>query len=332
MKRFVIKFYALFAIILGVIGYYAWFVQPQISGDLGKIGQIPFGQAYNDSIDAPYKNQTLRVHKVDERAPIADTILTIGDSFSQLGIYGYGQFLAGEIDCDITNVVQTTRYPEQNFVRLVNQGRIKSGSIVVVESVERAVIGRLAELDLEDAEDKGITTQMSGEDAKMNALDGAIVWLRISMGIKKPVQVYRTDRELFSHPARHMELYIYDSKWDHDGDLRFEDDLRKYDVETAWANLYRLHRFAEVHGIQIIYLIAADKYDVYEPYIVDEHVTNPTLDRCPEEQWIVNTKPMLQKAVSEGEKDVYRINDTHWSPIGAEIVASEIARRIMNDE
>ena len=70
-----------------------------------------------------------------------------------------------------------------------------------------------------------------------------------------------------------------------------------------------------------MYLIVGDKYDVYEPFIIDKHPHNPTLDNCPEEPWVINTKPMLQENARKGVKDIFRINDTHWSPIGAKLVA-----------
>ena len=33
-----------------------------------------------------------------------------------------------------------------------------------------------------------------------------------------------------------------------------------------------------------------------------------------------------------GVKDIYYCNDTHWSPIGAEAVAMQVAKRIMELE
>jgi len=328
MKRFVIKFYALFAIILGVVGYYAWFVKPQISGDIGRIGQIPFGKEYDERMELPYRDRELKIHAIAEGEEIPDLVITIGDSFSQLTECDYNYRLADELGCYISNITRTPASPEQTFVRLVNQGKIPKGAIVIVESVERALISRLANLDLEDAEIQKHGQVQSGGSV-VSALDGAGAWLRISLGMKKPYKRYRADRELFTHETRHKVLYIYDSKWDEDGDLRFVDNLNESDIEKAWENLYRLHEFAEKNGVKMLYMIAADKYDVYEPFITDEHVKNPTLDACPEEPWIFNTKPFLQQLVSDGEKDVYRINNTHWSPKGAEIIAGEVEKRLI---
>lgn len=85
MKRFLIKFCLLFAIILGLIGYYTWVVRPELSGDMGSIGKIPFGHAYDERIEQPYQEMELRVKTIHISADIPDTVITIGDSFSHLG-------------------------------------------------------------------------------------------------------------------------------------------------------------------------------------------------------------------------------------------------------
>ena len=328
MKRFVIKFYALFAIILGVVGYYAWFVKPQISGDIGRIGQIPFGREYDERMEMPYRNIPMNIHEIRVEEDITDSIITIGDSFSQhFGALGYNNFLANSLGVFITNITKFSESPEQTFIQLVSNNKIPQGSIVIVESVERACVIRLNELNMEDTV-LTINPIIEDNKAKQGLLDEAIIWLRLVLGMKNPICVFKLDRELFTHETRHNELYIYDSKWSHDGDLRFAGNLNESAIEEAWKKLYLLHDFAEKHSITMLYLIAADKYDVYEPFIIDEHAKNPTLDKCPNEQWIINTKPLLQAKVYDGERDVYSINNTHWSPKGSEIVGNEIAKRL----
>ena len=328
MKQFVIKFYALFAIILGMVGYYAWYVKPQISGDIGAIGKIPFGQEYDARMEAPYVDLAMRVRTISEDEPIKDSVVTIGDSFSQFERLGYSNFLANEIGQTVTNVLVHPYFPEKTFVRMVNNHRIPQGTIVIVESVERSCIGRLADLDLSECEAMAKKNIADTDSAKLGLLDETIIWFRARLGMKKPVQMYHTAKDLFTHPTRYNELYIYDSKWDHDGDLRFMEAIRESDVKQAWENLSRLHEFAEANGVTLLYIIAADKYDVYEPFIVEEHVKNSTLDACPNVPWIINTKSILQAKVRVGEQDVYSINNTHWSPKGAEFVGQEVAKRL----
>lgn len=328
MKHFLIKFSILFGLIWGTIGYFALFVRPQISGDMGFIGMIPFGQEYDAAINRPYQGRTIRVRTISEGDTINDSIITIGDSFSQFGEYGYNQFLAEQLDCDVVNVHRHPYAPEQLFISLVNNDLIQRGSVVVVESVERSMLGRLYNLDLSDT--ILLRAEKSTEEPKLSLLDETLIWVRTSLGLKQPIVKFHTDRELFSHPTRHEELYIYNSKWSGDGDILFEEAISNAKlVEQAYRNLYSLHEFADAKGIRLIYLVAADKYDVYEPFITEEHPRNPTLDSLPKEEWVVNSKSILQAAAYDGIKDVYYINNTHWSPKGAEIVGQEVAKRLI---
>lgn len=331
MKLFMIKFYALMAIILGVIGYYARFVQPELSGDMGRIGQIPFGMEYEQKIKAPYDNFDLLVHTIHQSELINDSIITIGDSFSQYGKYGYSQFVANELDCHVTNIAMTDEArPEQLFIRLVNNNRIPHNAIVIVESVERNMIRRLSSLNFNDSKlilNKQNVLEVDNQP-KVDMLDEMVMWLRSVLGFKQTIFKYSTDRDLFSHVTRKNELYIYDSQWDNEGDLRFIHNLRTDMINIAYNNLLLLHQFAEKNNIHLIYLVAADKYDVYEPFIVEKHEKNPTLDSLPKEDWIVNSKAILQAKAYEGAQDLYYINDTHWSPIGAQIIGEEIVERV----
>ena len=75
-------------------------------------------------------------------------------------------------------------------------------------------------------------------------------------------------------------------------------------------------------------MIAVDKYDVYEPFIVGKHKKNHLLEYFPSNDSIINTKEVLLPYIQSGVKDVYRIDDTHWSPIGSKIIGEEMAKRI----
>ena len=330
MKRFLLKFCILFTLIWGLIGYFAFIVRPHISGDMGTLGKIPFGHEYNRRIETKHASHGTPIQTIGVEDSITSSVITIGDSFSQLGACGYNQFLADAIGGDVINIQQHPYEPEQTFVRLVNNHKIPSGAIVIVETVERALWGRLINLDLQDS--VLIRREKSDKGESISLLDETLIWLKEILGIKQPIVKFHTRLDLFSHQTRHNELYIYNSKWVGDGDLLFlEDVANKGLVEQACCNLYNLHEFAENHGIQLLYLIAADKYDVYSPFIISDHPYNPTLDMLPDETWIINPKPFLQKKVFEEVKDVYYINDTHWSPIGAKIVADEIANRLIEE-
>lgn len=326
MKRFLLKFCILFGIIYGLMGYYAFMVRPKISGDIGNIGKIPFGQEYEERMTLAYVDNVSHVRTLHVSDTITSSVITIGDSFSQFGVMGYNQFLADSLNITIENILRTPYSPEQAFIELVNHNKIPKGTIVIVETVERSMLLRLHDLDIRDTT---LNTIRAEGEKKSLLLDETIIWVRTTLGIKQPIKTFRTSEDLFSHQTRHNKLYVYDSKWSCDGDIQFQGFVKNDQyMKDAYQNLYSLRKFADNHGIEMLYLIAADKYDVYEPFITDEHIKNPTLDFCPDEAWIINTKPFLQKEVYNGVKDVYMVNNTHWSPIGSQIVAGEVMHRI----
>jgi hypothetical protein len=105
-------------------------------------------------------------------------------------------------------------------------------------------------------------------------------------------------------------------------------NISKSDIEKAKENLVLLNeKFAE-KGIKLIFLIAADKYDVYRPFMTDNSLpidtTTDELSNIPN-VCVINTKSMFQEMVRNGEKDVYKINDTHWSYKACEEVAKKLA-------
>lgn len=331
MKRFCIKFFLLFFLIDGFIGLYHFGIRPNLTGDMGKIGQIPFGQEYTKRMQTVYKHERRMVQDITPADTITAPVITLGDSFSKQGENGYSQFLAELLGNDVQNI-RYKQPPEQTLIQLLNQHKIPQQTTVLVEVVERSLTWRMNYINYQDS------TKAFSIDNKKDALNkkdlenqrtlqGAIQFLKKSAGIQQPISRYSTTQELFMHTKFHKRLYIYDSPWDKDGDLRFT-TLTEEDIANAYKNMEVLHQLAENHGIRLFFLIAADKYDVYEPFITSSHPKNPTLDFCPDEYWIINTKPLLQAQAYAGCKDIYYINDTHWSPIGAKIVAEEIFKRL----
>ena len=329
MKRFCIKFCLLFLLIDGFVGLYVFGIQPNLSGDMGQIGQIPFGQEYNERVNSTYSHERKMVQDIFPQDTITSKFITIGDSFSKLGERGYSQFLAELLHRDVQNIDHEFT-PEQTLVELLYHDKIPSQTTVIVEVVERSLVWRMNSINFQDTtvayyHDESETQE--NEPKHQRHMEDALLFLKKSVGIKQPISCHPTSENLFSHSKRHNKLYIYDSPWDKDGDLRFM-ELAEEDIRNAYKNMEALHSLAESHGIKLIVLIAADKYDVYEPFITTEHIENHVLDYCPDASWIINTKPMLQSHAHAGIKDIYYINDTHWSPIGAKIVANEIFQRL----
>ena len=338
MKRFLLKFIVLFILLDGYIAWYAITVYPNLCGEMDNLGQIPFGSEYTLRMDSVYPIndifiQNIYADQIDSTP--AKAIYTIGDSFSAQDKLGYQQFLGESLGDTIYNILHHFEISAEDlFCQLINSGLISPGSTVIVESVERSMIKRLCEIKLDGQLSQEPPQRITNGNGKMDLLNGAASKIRMTLGYKNPIVRYKTSIDLFSHSTIHNELYIFNSKWDsyeygQDGDLLFQNiDSQAYDI--AFSNLYRLKELAHAKNIRFMYLIAADKYDVYEPFINKKHPRNPTLDNCPDEPWVVNTKPILQEKAHQGIKDIYRINDTHWSPIGAKLVANYLKKKYDN--
>ena len=270
MRRFVIKFCILFAIIDGFLLWYALAIRPNISGDMGELAKFPFGKAYNRNIIHGTIFEERYVHDVQDIDSIPQGgIITIGDSFSQQDSLGYQQYLGNILKHHIFNInVEDTRinHPEKSFVRLVNNGFIDSTQIVIVESVERSIIGRLNKLDFDDTTMVKLKEARTNGGAHIDYAEEAMQKLRLMFGYRRPIVRYSLSQPMFSHPKYHSNIFIYHSPYIGDSDLLFPDD--SICIIEAYEKLEKLHQFAEAHKIKMIYLIVPDKYDVYYPSIV----------------------------------------------------------------
>lgn len=321
MKRFLIKFCILFAIIDGFLLWYALAIHPNISGDMGALYKYPFGKAYNDSIKQAHKLDGRYVYNIQNLDSVPKgSIVTIGDSFSQQDSLGYQQYLGHSLNQEICNIsCKDNRNPEQNFIRLVNNGVLDSTQVAIVESVERSFIGHLNNLNFNDILDIVLSEKTAQKKSHVDYAEEAMQKLRLMLGYKRPILKYDLIKPLFSHSKYQGNIFIYHSPSIGDSDLLFTNDSNE--IINAYVNLEKLHLFAIEHNIKMIYLVVPDKYDVYYPYIVSAPKYNITLDFCPRKEYIINPRKELRKALDEGEMDVWYLNDTHWSPVGAMIVA-----------
>ena len=265
MKRFCIKFCLLFLLIDGFIGLHYFCIRPNLTGDVGSIGQIPFGQEYNERLDEVCQHKPQMVQNITPDEPITSSLITIGDSFSKRGKSGYSQFLAELLHQKIQNI-QHDETPEQTLFQMLNHHQIPPQTTVVLEVVERNMVLFMCWIDFKDTR-KASFKKTDGHGKKnpndQRILQDAMQFLKKSIGVLQPIISYTTSQELFSHPYRHNKLYIYDSPWYQDGDLRFS-HLTEKDISFAYQNMVALHQMAESQGVKLIVVIAADKYDVYE--------------------------------------------------------------------
>lgn len=332
MKKFVWKtlLYTL-PIILPIV-LYAICISPHIHGDLGKLGQYTFSDDY---VVKP-SQETGKVYNVGYNDTIHDGILVIGDSFSQPNGEKYTNFLAAWSINEIYNLhSEWGNSPFNRFLFVAN--RQLTPKIVIIESAERALLYRLLDTHFTFSPQEMIcksiidTTYHIEQTIETSLLSETSMWVKRRMnyhGFENPVRYASLQTPMFSCVGDEMSLYYY------------KDDLNySYSYDTLAlmaAKMDSLFAFANANDIHIYVLIAEDKYDLYQTYIADTAHWEKTLleDFCPLVQtpYLINSKDTLSKMAAAGVKDIYYCNDTHWSPIGAEAVAMQVAQRIMELE
>lgn len=329
MKRFVVRFCCFFCLLYFVLAYY-YIIRAQFTGDLGRLGQIPFGniEKYNVALDT---NLVVNSYAIADSLQY-DSIVVIGDSFSQFfDENGYVPFMANSLKVSVLNLkyVFWEIAPEQLFLTLLNSSRFKKNTIVIVESAERSIVNRLVNIKEEQID---LSLYISNNKVEWSINDKSLPfqpyyvasWMRMMMDFDNPVPVFDLIESKFSPSGFEDKLYV------HMNDLNFQytSDSLLYE---AFNKLMWLRRKAKEQGIELMYVVAANKYDVYSDAIKDsKYLRDETLNVFSDidTTWFVNTKTLLQPYVAYGVKDVYYVNDTHWSPVGAEIVGEYLAKLI----
>lgn len=314
-------------------------LQP-IEGDLTRIGgysENDFGWNLPQSISL---NKTTQYARSLSDVSSYHPVVVFGDSFSHvLGerAFSWQQQLADE--AGLTSLTfHTNRVSVEDFLKSPLYSD-KPPSIVVYQFVERS----LKEL-LERAPEicpvavrhsgNGLVMQELGSNAgqvgRMKeqysrelegvSLDEVMAYVRQKLILKKRVFRNELNRDdLFSNDKSDQVLWLYK-------------DLKKYELSEEELGkigcyLAGLQNAVESNGItRMVIMIASDKSSIYAPYMVQPPfsirdtvslIDKPNLN-------LVRLDKDLQASVSNGAKDVYLPNDTHWGSLGNTLAAQSI--------
>lgn len=318
MKTFLPKFMILFSLIFMVIGFYAWRIDPELSGDLGRLGKIPFGKEYKGLYSG--RNDTLATYHYTEcQTPDSISefpIVNIGDSFSLCGEYGYLNYFGALSPVGVGNIIRRDfSNPVGDYIALLNNGYFQEGQIVILESGERSFLWRLFIADLHDDRMPTFpekTENPTSKSEKRDMLQETLKWIRLRCNHDNPVFHFKLSEDRFDPAQYARDLYVYEE------DLKFMDD---HVTQVALNKLDSLKTLSEARGVHFHFMICTNKYDAYETLICGRHTVNPALDHLPEASYIINPKTQIRAAINNGTKNVYKVNDTHTTDIGGEIFA-----------
>jgi hypothetical protein len=332
MKKFIIKSFIYF-LPFGCICVSYKFLSQNFAGDIGTIVKLPFKNydKYAGYTRSHRFSENLVIDTLimsNDKLQIGDSlkIITIGDSSSDLGIWGYQNYLAHSLNNRILNIRFKVGLNHLNTaIALLNSEMIDSVNchIMILQIVDRHVIKKLSSLDSELLYEppKNIDEYIWRQKEEVFNLQAVCTFIRLRLGFKNPITTLNLKKKCFTHLSFSKKLLFYT-----DGDLRFLNTTTP-EIEKATENLILLRKKFSEKGIKMIFLISADKYDVYRPFLKDDSypvdTTTDGLSKIPD-ICIINTKPLFQDMVRNGEMDMYMLHDTHWSYKACEAVAHEI--------
>ena len=346
MKQFLTKIsYTVLPVWLLLVGMavYLWATGDN-SGDLMRLGLIDGGQEYTDSILGTDVLQEVYYETENNDSLLRlDTcgVVVIGDSFSHGGGIGkqgdYVNYLAHDSGRRVvlfTPADNAQASPMQMAYDALRVGAIDSTNVrnLVVQEVERYLVGRHSEF-VNNHTSLPRPQASQEESSAPEKPQEASPLLRVKDYVfyhlfgKNPIYTARLSRPFFGGPEPDM-LYFY-----HD-DVKLGFDLTA-DQQRALVYCYeQLIALAREKGVNLVIVVACDKYDLYQDFIVDNPYPAKTLNEDIE-RWMeadldrfVMAKRVLHPLVEQGVKDVYLFNDTHWSPASSRLIAREVINKL----
>lgn len=319
--------------------------------DLLRLGSIPnldenYHQKFEFRQNVKYDSISNVLYSINKKKKY--TILTIGDSFSEQENLGYKNFLAQNF-----SVLHIDRFISNNqiqtLINLLNGDFFDKYDIkyVILQNVERLTIENVKNISLQDK-------------MTLSQIDSLI---KLRNDKYKQINKKDTKQDFFSKRTIKFPLYdfpkfLFSENYLSDNSVfnveinseLFSNNLSKllflnYDLVQSTQNnnlknidslnivLNIISQKLSQRNISLIFLPSPDKYDLYYEFIVDkDSFTKPVffdiMKNTKKEYIYIDSKEILLSQIEK--KDLYFYDDTHWSPISAEIIANKIQDIIQN--
>ena len=317
---------------------------PKYIGDLARLSY------QGEFIDVRMHEVTLpkeHLEGADYRGQPVD-ILTVGDSFSNGGASGinpyYQDYIASEQGLSVLNIrtlKATGDNVAQTLIALERSGMLDAihPRAVILGTGSREIVRRFGgtltwESPLSAEAVRAEMAQMRRHELARYQLQNVPIlntanykFLYYTLGyLEKPCmgKVCRLElkRKLFS-VERGDGLLLYRKTVENIPQITEKSIARVND------NINAIARRLRAKGIDLYFLVAVSKYDLYH----DEIAANPfpedplfdLLEAQKKEYRLINTKHILKPLVERGEMDVFYADDTHWSYKASEAIVRDTA-------
>ena len=349
MKRFlytIIAFASPFILLIGI----TTLCYTKSGGDLNRLGKISIDASYRNQfqkeLDAPQNYTDFSALNLEEEGN-SFNILTIGDSFSQKRGHGYQNYLTTDTTSIVNFNTRSYTIPSYNPIDLafkMTEGDVFKNlhiDYLIVQSVERSIVTRSEKLDhstkitiegLEASKKVQDTNHSSTPNRNYNDYLKfpfyTILYNFSDNAIYSPVHQKAINKEVFS--SNNSLLF-------------FEEDITALEknnnlelVNNLNTELNILAHKLKKRSITLIVLPSPDKYDLYYEHITTKNNPKPLffdyIRDLKKEYIYIDSKRILKKHIDNGSKDIYFVDDTHWSPKGARIIGDAISDSIAKSE
>jgi hypothetical protein len=321
-----------------------FFYNEKASPDLLRLGYIPYmHKDYSRAFD--HVSKEIKYTALTKAKRGSYDVMTIGDSFSEQGSGAYNNYLAN--DHSVLHVNRfISRNPFQTLIEMSNSDFFDHYPVryVVLENVERHMFDHTKSLNME-------------QQLSVTSLDSMIAAPRP----KGENYQYRFfSRLTLTFPIYHFPRYFFEKNYLSNEDV-YNYDLTSDTLFSTGSNkLFFYHQdvscmrknneLAECQkmndvlntisaklakrGIQLIFLPAPNKLDIYYDHIAQKtDFARPLFFdhfKSFEKNYIyIDSRSILSDLMTR-TKDVYYFDDTHWSPYAAEAIAGEIRNSMTN--
>lgn len=311
---------------------------PYYNGGLDRMGYIVGSKYYRKP------ESTLPRHHIENREYRGQhvDVLTIGDSFFNIRMNGrdflYQDWLATLYDLSILNIQHLRGMDElSTVVVLLNSGYLDKvrPRMIIIESVERYAILKFGgEIDfrqsksLSEIKEYYKTAGYAENYPSVSFVNTGnfkfifynVLYLFSDNAFFSKVYVRDLNKSLFSVKKDKRLLFYFE-------DLEYIPFATRATVGKLNDNLNKLAALLRDKGIVLVFMPAADKYNMYSEYIINNPYSKSVffelLRPLHKDYILVDTKAILSDLIGRGEKDVYYSDDTHWSWKAAKRIAED---------
>ncbi|PLY05631.1 MAG: hypothetical protein C0625_12425 [Arcobacter sp.] len=352
-KKFVIGF--IFLLSLTVLFHYVvWekytnhvlLVHDNIyTGDLGRMSMYPDAafprQSYPSEKSVNLEKEHMDFNQWFKKQEPID-VLTIGDSFSNAATQGtnpfYQDYIATYNNFKVLNINQLSgalNYLETISI-LNNNGLLDKmkPKYILIESVERFSIDRFS-VDTDFAKNelaqvsidkfKKLKNPYLGKDKDIKFINN-----QNFKALKNNILYNFNDRAYSSKCYKKELSKDFFTSIDTRSLMFFKDDLdsihkaTQKNIKKLNDNFNALAKMLNKKGIKLYFMPAADKYNLYADFLIDnkypKSVFFENLRELPKDYTLIDTKAILLKELEKGKKDIYYSDDTHWTYKASDIL------------